>query len=140
MDKMNSFSRSVDLLHRAMDVSSLRYQVTANNLANSEVPNFKRTSVNFESSLQEALESEKNSKDSFKLKTSDDRHVQSKGFIDYRSVEPRRVLDYTTTSKANGNNVDAEQEAMEVLKTQLNYQLLSQLQAFEFSQMQIVLK
>ncbi len=140
MHKMNSFSRSVDLLHRAMDVSSLRYQVTANNLANSEVPNFKRTSVNFESALKEALESEKNSKGSFKLKTADDRHIQSKGYIDYRSVEPRRVLDYTTTAKANGNNVDAEQEAMEVLKIQLNYQLLSQLQAFEFSQMQIVLK
>ncbi len=137
---MNSFSKSVDLLHRAMDVSTLRYQVTANNLANAEVPNFKRTSVNFESSLKEALESEKNSADSFKLKTSDSRHVQSVSFIDYQSVEPRRVLDYTTTSKANGNNVDAEQEAMEVLKTQLNYQLLTQLQAFEFSQMQIVLK
>lgn len=59
MDKMNTFSKSVDLLHRAMDASSLRYQVTANNLANSEVPNFKRTSVNFESALNEALESEK---------------------------------------------------------------------------------
>lgn len=137
---MNSFSTTVDLLHRAMDVSTLRYQVTANNLANSEVPNFKRTSVNFESSLKEALESEKNAKDSFKLKTTDSRHVESKGFIDYQTVEPRRVLDYTTTSKANGNNVDAEQEAMEVLKTQLNYQLLSQLQAFEFNQMKIVLK
>ena len=60
---MNSFTRSVDLLHRAMDVSSLRYNVTANNLANAEVPNFKRTSVNFESELKRALESEENSKD-----------------------------------------------------------------------------
>lgn len=137
---MNNFSKSVDLLHRAMDASTLRYQVTANNLANSEVPNFKRTSVNFESALKEALTSEKNSSDSFMLKTSDERHVQSEGYIDYRNIEPRRVLDYTTTAKANGNNVDAEQEAMEVLKTQLNYQLLAQLQSFEFSQMQIVLK
>ena len=30
---MNSFSNSVDLLHRALDVESLRYQVTANNIA-----------------------------------------------------------------------------------------------------------
>ena len=40
---MNTFTRSVDLLQRAMDATSLRYQVSANNLANSEVPNFKRT-------------------------------------------------------------------------------------------------
>ena len=55
---MNSFTRSVDLLSRAMDVNSLRYQVSANNLANSEVPNFKRSVVNFESELKRAIDSE----------------------------------------------------------------------------------
>ena len=67
---MNSFTRSIDLLQREMDVTSLRYQVTANNLANSEVPNFKRSTVNFESELKRALDSEKNAKqilDTFKL-------------------------------------------------------------------------
>ena len=137
---MNSFTRSVDLLHRAMDVSSLRYQVTANNLANAEVPNFKRTSVNFESELKRALESEANSNDDFHMITTDSRHIESATPRDYRDVEPRRVLDYTTTAKANGNNVDAEQEAMEILKIQLNYQLLTQMQSFQFSQMKTVLK
>ncbi|HUH44499.1 MAG TPA: flagellar basal body rod protein FlgB [Treponemataceae bacterium] len=137
---MNSFTRSVDLLHRAMDVSTLRYSVSANNHANAGVPNFKRTTVNFEAALKEAIDSEKNAKDSFVLKTSDDRHIQSKTYTDYRTVEPRRVLDYATTSDANGNNVDAEAEAMDILKTQLNYQLLTQMQSFQFSQMHIVLK
>ncbi|MCR4790947.1 MAG: flagellar basal body rod protein FlgB, partial [Treponemataceae bacterium] len=116
------------------------YQVTANNLANAEVPNFKRTSINFESELKRALESEANAKDTFKMTATDERHIHETPVRDYRSVEPRRVLDYTSTTKANGNNVDAEQEAMEILKIQLNYQLLSQLQAFEFSQMKVVLK
>jgi flagellar basal-body rod protein FlgB len=123
-----------------MDVSTLRYSVSANNLANAEVPNFKRTTVNFEAALKEAIDSEKNAKDSFVLKTSDERHIQSKTYTDYRTVEPRRVLDYATTSDANGNNVDAEAEAMNILKTQLNYQLLTQMQSFQFSQMHIVLK
>ncbi|MBE6344532.1 MAG: flagellar basal body rod protein FlgB [Spirochaetaceae bacterium] len=137
---MNSFTRSVDLLHRAMDASTLRYQVSANNLANSEVPNFKRTSVNFESQLKRAIESEEASKDAFQMTTTDSRHIQSEGAVDYRTVEPRRVTDYLTTSKANGNNVDAEQEAMDILKTQLNYQLLTQMQAFEFSQVKIAMQ
>ena len=59
---MNSFTRSIDLLQREMDVTSLRYQVTANNLANSEVPNFKRSTVNFESELKRAFESEEKAK------------------------------------------------------------------------------
>ena len=137
---MNSFSRTVDLLQRGMDVATLRYNVTANNLANSGVPNFKRTSINFESALKKAIESEKNSSNAFVLKTTDARHFQSEGVVDYKTVEPRRVVDYLTTSKANGNNVDPEQEAMEVLKIQLNYQLLTQMQAFEFNQLKMILK
>ena len=56
---MNSFTRSIELLQKALDVNSLRYQVTANNMANSEVPNFKRSVVNFESELKRAFDSEK---------------------------------------------------------------------------------
>ncbi|HZK19242.1 MAG TPA: flagellar basal body rod protein FlgB [Treponemataceae bacterium] len=137
---MNSFSRSVDILHRGLDVSSLRYQVSANNLANAEVPNFKRTSVNFEAELKKALDSEKNAAKTMKLATTDSKHFQLEQPIDYKSVQPRRVVDYTTTSKANGNNVDAEQEAMNILQTQLQYQLLTQMQSFEFAQMKIALK
>ncbi len=139
---MNSFSRSVDMLHRALDVTTLRYQVSANNLANSEVANFKRTEVNFESQLKRALESEKAAKagETFTLRTTDPRHIQSAGVTDYRSVEPRRVTDYLSTSKANGNNVDAEEEAMLILKTQMNYQLLTAMENFQFSQIKMVLK
>nr|WP_303047689.1 flagellar basal body rod protein FlgB [Treponema pallidum] len=57
---MNSFTRTVDLLHRALDVNALRYEVTANNLANAEVPGFKRTDVNFEAELKRALDSQRN--------------------------------------------------------------------------------
>ena len=137
---MNSFSRSVDLLHRAMDVSTLRYQVSANNLANSEVPNFKRSVVNFESELKRAIESEKNADDSFQMLRTDERHLSSSTPRNYQDVQPRRILDYATTAKANGNNVDAETEAMEILKTQLNYQLLTQMQNFHFQQMKIALQ
>jgi flagellar basal-body rod protein FlgB len=137
---MNSFTRTTDLLHRSMDVASLRYAVSANNLSNSGVPDFKRTQVNFESELKLALDSEKNAKGQFQLAVADDRHIKSDGVIDYRTVQPRRVLDYTTTAKANGNNVDPEQEAMDLLRIQLNYQMLTQLQSFEFSQAQSVLK
>ena len=137
---MNSFTRSIDLLQREMDVTSLRYQVSANNLANSEVPNFKRSVVNFESELKRALDSEEAAKNSLHLTTTDDRHIQINTPQDYRSVEPRRVVDYATTAKANGNNVDAETEANNILQIQMQYRLLTQLTNFEFSQINTAMK
>lgn len=137
---MNTFTRSVDLLQRAMDVTSLRYQVTANNLANAEVPNFKRTVVNFESELKRAFESEEKAKNGFQLTRTDSRHIELNKPYDYRDVEPRRVVDYTTTAKANGNNVDAETEANNILQIQMQYKLLTQLTNFEFSQLSIAMK
>ena len=137
---MNTFTRSIDLLQRAMDATSLRYQVSANNLANSEVPNFKRSTVNFESELKRAFESEKKAKNGFQLTRTDSRHISLNEPYDYRNVEPRRVLDYATTAKANGNNVDAETEANNILQIQMQYRLLTQLTSFEFSQLNTVMK
>ncbi len=137
---MNSFTRSVDLLQREMDVTSLRYQVSANNLANSEVPNFKRSTVNFESELKRAFDSEKAARNGFHLTTTDPRHIQINTPRDYREVQPRRVLDYTTTAKANGNNVDAETEANNILQIQMQYRMLTQLTSFEFDQVNTAMK
>ena len=137
---MNTFTRSVELLHRAMDVNSLRYQVSANNIANSEVPNYKRQTVNFESELKLAFESEADKAHKFELTRTDSRHFALEEPYDWKTVEPRRVTDWTTTADANGNNVDAEYEATVVLKTQMNYRLLAQLQNFEFSQVKLAMR
>ena len=137
---MNSFSRSIDLLQREMNVANLRYQVSANNLANSEVPNFKRSTVNFESELKKAFDSEEAAKNAFHLTTTDARHIQINTPMDYREVTPRRVLDYTSTAKANGNNVDAETEANNILQIQMQYRLLTQLTSFEFEQINTAMK
>ncbi|WP_407427510.1 flagellar basal body rod protein FlgB [Treponema sp.] len=137
---MNTFTRSVDLLSRAMDVNSLRYQVSANNIANAEVPNYKRQEVNFESELKRAFESEKDTEHRFQLTRTNEKHIQLDEPYDWRTVEPRRVTDWTTTANANGNNVDPETEAMNIMKIQLNYRLLAQLENFECSQVKTAMK
>ncbi len=137
---MNTFTRSVDLLSRAMDVNSLRYQVSANNIANSEVPNYKRQTVSFESELKRAFDSEKDTEHRFQLTTTSDKHIQLDSPYDWRTVEPRRVTDWESTANANGNNVDPEYEAMNIMKIQLNYRLLAQLENFEFSQVKTAMK
>ena len=136
---MNTFAKTVDLLHRAMDASTVRRQVIANNLANANVPNFKRTNVNFESELKRALDSEKK-RPVIEMTVTDARHFPNYKERDYRDVQIRRVLDYTSTYNNNGNNVDPEKEFMLATHNQMSYTLFAQSAAFEFSQINKVLR
>lgn len=139
MDISNDFTKTVDILHRAMDASLVRRDVIANNIANADVPNFKRSVVNFESELKRALDSAKN-KPALELTLTDPKHIPNWRERDYREVQPRRVLDYVTTAKNNGNNVDPEEEMMLSVQNQLMYTLMAQALTFEFGQINLVLR
>lgn len=139
MNISNDFTKTVDILHRAMDASLVRRDVIANNIANADVPNFKRSVVNFESELKRALDSAKN-KPALELTLTNPKHIPNWRERDYREVQPRRVLDYVTTSKNNGNNVDPEEEMMLSVQNQLMYTLMAQAQTFEFGQINLVLR
>jgi flagellar basal-body rod protein FlgB len=134
-----SFGKTVGLLHRSMSVASLRRRVIADNMANAGVPNFKRSDVDFESSLKRALDSE-GYEPPIELKSGNPRHIPLFRPTDWRTVEPRRTLDYLSTSKANGNNVDPDAELMESLTNQLAYTMQAQAMNFEFGQVNLVLR
>ena len=136
---MNTFARTLDILHRSMDASIVRRQVIANNITNADVPNFKRTNVNFESELKRALETERQ-RPAMDLNVTHEKHFPNWKERDYRDVQIRRVLDYTTTYNNNGNNVDPEKEFMLATQNQMLYTLLTQAAAFEFSQVNQVLR
>ena len=122
-----------------MDVATLRRQVIADNIANADVPNFKRSVVDFESSLKRALESAQD-RPALQLAVDDPRHISNYQPMDYRSVQPRRVLDYMTTSKNNGNNVDPEEELMASVQNQLMYTIQAQAVSYEFGEVNLVLR
>jgi flagellar basal-body rod protein FlgB len=134
-----AFGKNLDILTREMDVTTLRRNVIANNIANADTPNFKRSDVNFESQLKRALDSEK-AVPPFQEFLTDPRHIAFNKPIDYSRVQPRRVLDYLTESKNNGNNVDIEQEGIDSLNNQLMYTTLAQAITSEFQRVNIVLK
>jgi len=132
------FDQTIDLLKRGLDVSVLRRNVIANNIANAETPNFKRTVLNFESALKRALDSQKLQPP--RQFVNDSRHISFHQPVDYRTVRPRLVLDYLSTSKNNGNNVDIEEEGMLALENQLLYQTMAQAISSEFSRVNLVLR
>ena len=134
-----AFGRNLDLLTREMEVATLRRSVIANNIANANTPNFKRSDVNFESQLKRAMDSEKVTSP-FPEFLTDPRHIPFNRPIDWRTVQPRRVLDYLTEAKNNGNNVDIEQEGLDSLNNQLMYTTLAQVVSSEFQRVNIVLR
>ncbi|HDQ14795.1 MAG TPA: flagellar basal body rod protein FlgB [Sediminispirochaeta sp.] len=134
----NSFGKTLDIMHRTMDASMLRHQVSANNIANADTPNFKRSDVNFEAELKRALDSEKVQKPKAYLTNS--RHIPFDRQQNYRDVRPRRVLDYLSQTDNNGNNVNLEQESMLLLQNQLRYNLLTQAVSSQFGRVNIVLR
>lgn len=133
----NSFGRTMDVLHRTMDVSLLRRSVIADNLANADTPNFKRSDINFESELKRAFESETPPK--LEVAVTDEHHIPAYRPIDYREVGPRRVLDYMSTTDNNGNNVDVEQESMMMLQNQLSYELMTTYLSGQFNRLNVAI-
>ncbi len=94
------------VLASALDGVSLRQQVTADNIANVDTPNFRATSVDFETQLKAAI-----------------------GDGAFASGLPIDVGVTTTPTDtpvgANGNNVDLRKETMAALQSQFQYQILT---------------
>ena len=133
----NSFSQTIDLLHRSMSATTLRQAVYANNFANVNVPNFRRTEVTFESQLGRAIDSHR-TRPALMLNQTHPDHISNWQPLDPQEVRPRRVLDFLSQTDNNGNNVDPDEEFNLLLKNQLRYILLTQMATFEFSQINMI--
>ncbi len=135
----NSFGKTLDIMQRSMDVSMLRQDVIADNIANADTPNFKRSVINFESQLNAALASE-NAPRPMQAAMTHERHISFSRPVDYRSVQPQRQLDYLTTADNNGNNVDIEVESMNFLNNQLLYSLMTNSVTQQFQRVNMVVR
>ncbi len=120
----NNFGKKLDILHRSMDVSVLRRGVISNNIANADTPNFKRSTINFETKLKESLDSE-NRNHILNFDNSGKYKITFKKPNPYTSVKPTRELDYLSQINNNGNNVDMEEEMMSAMQNQLRYEMMA---------------
>lgn len=111
---------SVQRLVGALHAASLRQQVLANNIANVDVPNFKRSDVVFEELLAEKLSASPAKK--LPLRTFLPGHMPGGSPI----PKPRVVTDRSTTLNHNGNNVDIDREMALLAENQLRYNLFVQ--------------
>ena len=116
--------RSLKILEMGMGAAQQRRAVLADNIANVDVPHFKRSELVFEMPLKRALESERMAQEPLPLRVTNDQHINSRRFKDYRNVAPRRAVDYLSEMRNDGNNVDIEDEMTKVARNQLQYSLM----------------
>ncbi len=109
------------LLEKGLDVESLRRKVISDNIANVDVPYFKRSEVNFESQLKRALMDSEEASSRLPAILTSNRHIPFHVPVDVKTVEPRINLDYNTTMRNDGNNVDIEKEMVDAAKNLMRY-------------------
>lgn len=138
---MNSISfsqKNREILKKYIGALDKRLNVIANNIANVDTPGFKRSDITFEAQLKRAIMSERD--DGFKAKITNQKHIPFKIPISWQSVRPKRVLDYSTTMRNDGNNVDIDKEMTYLSKTTLTYQAVMDLLEHDYNLINLVLK
>jgi flagellar basal-body rod protein FlgB len=108
-----SFGQTTDLLGNAIKGSSLENDQIANNLANVNTPNFRRTTTNFVDALQATLgvpapEGE------LTLATDSARQFDIDGAQAPVPFNPQAQVDNTTQARVDGSNVDIDQETAQL--------------------------
>lgn len=113
-------SPNFDIMERGLSAANLRHEVIADNLANVNTPNFKRSEVVFEELLKKELFGEDSGK--LPLVRTHDRHLPIPTH-DRANAYVRR--DDTTTMRVDNNNVDIDIEMASLAKNQLYYNALT---------------
>ena len=110
----------LDYMERAISVANLRHEVIADNVANVNTPNFKRSEVVFEELLARELYGDKGNK--LPLVRTHDKHLP---VAHIGSIEARIERDDRTAMRVDNNNVDIDMEMASLAKNQLNYNALA---------------
>jgi len=116
-----SFTKTMQMLEKGLDTSMMRRNVLANNIANVDVPHFKRSDVSFEAELKRSVESEKKEKETPKLFTVHREHYDSFQPREWSKVSAKIHTDYLSSMRNDGNNVDIEDEVTKLTQNQMQY-------------------
>lgn len=113
---------SIQRLESALNAASMRQRVYANNVANVDTPNFKRSDVSFEELLAQEMSGEPGAQLSgFRT---DARHIPIGG--SWPAPSAQVVTDQSSAINNSRNNVDIDKEMSLLAENQLRYNLFIQ--------------
>ncbi len=121
-----SFGQTVDLLGNAVKGAGLEGDQIANNLANVNTPNYRRSTTNFREALQASL-GVPASNDTMALKTDDDRQFSLNDAVPPVAFDPQASADETIQMRVDKSNVDIDQESAKLQQNSGYEQTMNQL-------------
>ena len=111
-------SSNFDYLPRSLTEATIRPEVIANNIANVNTPNYRKSVVEFEDLLAREIYGEEPD-GKLKMTRTHNNHLPFKPFDFHAS--PTIVQDNTTIMRTDDNNVDIDIEMASLAKNQLYY-------------------
>lgn len=110
-----------DYMPRAMTAANMRQEVIANNIANVNTPNFRKSNLEFENLLAREIYGEEPD-GKLKMARTHDKHLPYKPREFH--AEPTIIQDNSTVMRVDDNNVDIDIEMANLAKNQLYYNAL----------------
>lgn len=114
---MEMIEGTIRELKRALDVSHVRNRVIAENIANSETPGFKGSSVDFQRAMVDA-----NSSAGLNMSKTSNMHISTKG-----NNMAVKIDKSGNTPRADGNNVDQNMEMTRLSENAIVYNTAAEL-------------
>lgn len=132
---MQLFNETAHLaLAKALEAASLRQRVIADNIANLNTPGFKRSEVRFEELLRKAIGGREQA---LPLRRTDPRHFGGAGNLE--TLTPKAEQVRTTSMRADGNNVDLDQEMVALATNTIAYRAAAQMLSDRLAKLSFVI-
>ncbi|MCP4370310.1 MAG: flagellar basal body rod protein FlgB [Deltaproteobacteria bacterium] len=122
MESQGIFSRTVQILEKALDLRSKKHNVIASNIANMDTPDYKAFDLIIEKELQKAI----GKKNSIALNQTNQAHIQSPKS---KTDGVRFQIDDTEglSLRGDGNTVDIDKQMANMAENSLMYEAAAQL-------------
>jgi flagellar basal-body rod protein FlgB len=133
---VNLFSGSISTLSRSLDLRARKHEMTLNNVANADTPDFKPFVINVEQALQRNLRVTA----STQLQRTNAQHLPGRQMPDDPSTRFASAGDDPLLFRGDGNGVDIDNEMAALAKNSLLYKASAQIVASKFRGLKNVIK
>jgi flagellar basal-body rod protein FlgB len=129
-----SFGQTVGMLKNAMDGAGAAHGVIANNIANVNTPNFRRSDVSFKEALA-ATEPSAGDPDELGLATTSEKHIAIGGAQEPQPFAISTTVQQDQQMRVDGSNVDVDQEMAKLSLNSAYAQTMGQLLQNQYSRL-----
>ncbi len=129
-----SFGQTVGMLKDAMDGAGAAHGVIANNVANVNTPNFRRSDVSFKEALA-ATEPSPAASDELGMAITSDRHFTAGGAQGVQPFAITTTVQQDQQMRVDGSNVDVDQEMAKLSLNSAYAQTMGQLLQNQYSRL-----